>query len=288
MRYSFIDEHRPWWGVRRMCAVLRVSRAGYFAWRDRPANRHGEEDRALTTRIQSIHQRSRQTYGSPRIHQELQAQGTPISRKRVERLMRESGIQVRPRARFVPTTDSNHSFPVAPNLLQQDFTATAPNRRWVTDITYVLTSEGWLYVAGIMDLYSRRLVGWAMGSHMDRSLVLGALEMAVKQRRPPPGLLHHSDRGSQYASLDYRQALAGHGMRASMSNRACCYDNAAMESFWHTLKGELISKRRFQTRAEATQAIFEYIEVFYNRLRRHSSIGYVSPMEFEQQPTVVA
>ncbi len=287
MKYSFIEAHRPLWRLRRMCQVLRVSRTGYFAWRHRPASRHEDEDRALTTRIQRIHERSRKTYGSPRIHQELRSQGTPISRKRVERLMRASGIQVRPKARFVTTTDSNHAFPVAPNLLQQDFTATAPNRRWVTDITYVLTGEGWLYVAAIMDLFSRRVVGWAMCSSMDRSLVLAALDMAVKQRRPPPGLLHHSDRGSQYASLDYRQALTEHGMHASMSNRACCYDNAAMESFWHTLKSELITKRRFQTRAEATQAIFEYIEVFYNRLRRHSSIGYVSPMEFEQQPTVV-
>ena len=202
--------------------------------------------------------------------------------------MRESGIQVKPKARFVTTTDSNHNLPVAPDLLRQDFTAPAPNHRWVTDITYVLTGEGWLYVAAIMDLYSRRVVGWAMRSQMDRSLVLAALEMAVKQRRPAPGLLHHSDRGSQYASSDYRQALADHGMRASMSRRACCYDNAAMESFWHTMKTELIHQRRFQTRTEASQAIFDYIEVFYNRLRRHSSIGYVSPEEFERQHTVVA
>lgn len=288
MKYSFIEAHRPMWHLRQMCRVLGVSRAGYSAWRLRPASRHGDEDRALTTRIQAIHQESRKTYGSPRIHRELQAQGTPISRKRVERLMRESGIQVRSQARFVTTTDSNHALPVAPDLLQQDFTATAPNHRWVTDITYVLTNEGWLYVAAIMDLYSRRVVGWAMRRQMDRSLVLAALDMAVKQRRPAPGLLHHSDRGSQYASSDYRQALMDHGMRASMSRRACCYDNAAMESFWHTLKTELIHQRRFQTRAEAIQAIFEYIEVFYNRLRRHSSIGYVSPEEFERQHTVVA
>lgn len=288
MRYSFIEAHRPLWRLRRMCRVLGVSRAGYFAWRRRPTSRHGDEDRALTTRIQQIHQQSRQTYGSPRVHRELQAQGTAVSRKRVERLMRASGIQVKPKARFVTTTDSNHTLPVAPNLLQQDFTAVAADHRWVTDITYVLTGEGWLYVAAIIDLFSRRVVGWAMRAQMDRTLVLAALEMAVKQRRPAPGLLHHSDRGSQYASQDYRTALADHGMRASMSRRACCYDNAAMESFWHTLKVELIHRQRFQTRDEATHAIFEYIEVFYNRLRRHSSIGYVSPEEFERQHTVVA
>jgi putative transposase len=288
VRYSFIEAHRPLWRLRRMCRVLRVSRAGYFAWRRRPTSRHGDEDQALSTRIQLIHQQSRTTYGSPRVHRELQAQGMPVSRKRVARLMRESGIQVRPKARFVTTTDSKHGLPVAPNLLQQDFTATAPNHRWVTDITYVLTGEGWLYVAAIMDLYSRRVVGWAMGNRIDRSLVLAALDMAVKQRRPSSGLLHHSDRGSQYASHDYRTALAEHGIRASMSRRACCYDNAVIESFWHTLKGELIHRHRYQTRNQATQAIFEYIEVFYNRLRRHSSIGYVSPEEFERQHTVVA
>jgi transposase InsO family protein len=222
------------------------------------------------------------------VHRELLAQGTDISRKRVERLMREAGIRVRPQARFVVTTDSDHDLPVAPNLLQQDFSATAPDLRWVTDITYVPTGEGWLYVAAIVDLFSRRVVGWAMRDRMDRSLVLAALDMAVGQRHPSHGLIHHSDRGSQYASEDYRNALAAHGMVASMSRRACCYDNAAMESFWHTLKVELIHRHRYQTRDEATQAIFEFIEVFYNRLRQHSSIGYVSPVEFERQHSAVA
>lgn len=288
MRFAFIEAHRPMWRLQRMCRMLNVSKTGYFAWRHRPESSRSVEDRALTTRIRVIHAESRKTYGSPRVHRELCAQGTSISRKRVERLMREASVYVKPKARFVVTTDSAHGLPVAPNLLEQDFTATAPNRRWVTDITYVPTDEGWLYVAAILDLFSRRAVGWAMRERMDRTLVLGALEMAVGQRQPETGLMHHSDRGSQYACDDYRRALCNHGMIASMSRRACCYDNAAMESFWHTLKVELIHRRHFQTRAEARQVIFEFIEVFYNRLRRHSSIGYVSPMEFERQHSAVA
>lgn len=268
--------------------MLGVSKAGYFGWRHRPESHRSGEDRALTTRIQVIHSESRKTYGSPRVHRELRCQGTSISRKRVERLMREAGVRVKPQARFVVTTDSDHDLPIAPNLLQQDFSAAAPDRRWVTDITYVPTGEGWLYVAAIVDLFSRRVVGWAMQERMDRSLVLAALAMAVKQRQPDAGLIHHSDRGSQYASDDYRTALVDHGMIASMSRRACCYDNAAMESFWHTLKVELIHRHRFQTRTEAIQAIFEFIEVFYNRVRRHSSIGYVSPVEFERRHSAVA
>lgn len=288
MKFAFIEEHRPLWRLGRMCRMLGVSKAGYFSWRYRPESRHGGEDRALTARIQVIHGASRKTYGSPRVHRELRVQGTDISRKRVERLMRTAGMRVRPQARYVVTTDSDHDHPIAPNLLQQDFTAAGPNQRWVTDITYVPTGEGWLYVAAIMDLFSRRIVGWAMRHHMDRTLVLAALDMAIGQRNPRQGLIHHSDRGCQYASEDYRRALANHGMVASMSRRACCYDNAAMESFWHTLKVELIHRHHFQTRAEATQAIFEFIEVFYNRLRQHSAIGYVSPVAFERQHIAVA
>jgi len=288
MKFAFIEEHRAWWRLGRMCRLLGVSKAGYFAWRDRAPCERDDDDRALSVRIQAIHAESRKTYGSPRIHRELRAQGMAIGRKRVERLMRQAGIRVKPQTRFVVTTDSDHDLPVADNLLEQDFTASAPNQRWVTDITYVPTQEGWLYVAAIIDLFSRMVVGWAMQERMDRSLVLSALSMAIGQRQPAAGLLHHSDRGSQYASEDYRRKLAEHDIVASMSRRACCYDNAAMESFWHTLKGELIHRRTFQTRAEAKQAIFEYIQVFYNRLRRHSSIGYVSPVEFERQHSAVA
>ena len=197
--------------------------------------------------------------------------------------MKSAGIAVLPVRRFVVTTDSAHDQPIAPDLLQQDFTATAPNQRWVTDITYVPTAEGWLFLAAIVDLFSRRIVGWAMDATMHRSLVLTALDMAIVGRQPPPGLIHHSDRGSQYASADYRAALDANGMVASMSRPGCCYDNAAAESFWHTLKNELIHRRDFQTRDEASQAIFEYIEVFYNRTRQHTTIGNLSPVQFELQ-----
>jgi transposase InsO family protein len=242
----------------------------------------------LTVQIAVIHQESRQTYGSPRVFKELKARGIALGRKRVERLMKSAGIAVHPLRRFVTTTDSDHDQPIAPNLLEQDFTAAAPNQRWVTDITYIPTDEGWLFLAAILDLYSRRIVGWAMQPTMHRSLVLKALDMAVTDRRPSAGLIHHSDRGSQYASEDYRNALDAHGLVASMSRRACCYDNAAMESFWHTLKNELTHRQHYQTRAEAQQNIFAYIEVFYNRVRRHSSIGYLSPVTFENLRTKAA
>ncbi len=283
MRYGFIEEHRSMWRLPVMCRVLAVSKSGYFAWRDGRDGPRRSQDRALSVQIQAIHQQSRQTYGSPRIHHELKTLGHAVGKKRVERLMKTAGIAVLPLRRHVTTTDSNHDQPIAPNLLEQDFSAAAPNQRWVTDITYVPTAEGWLYVAAIMDLYSRRIVGWAMAATMHRDLVLRALDMAVADRRPGEGLIHHSDRGSQYASDDYRRAQAAYGMITSMSRRACCYDNAAAESFWHTLKNELIHRRHFQTRAEAQQAIFEYIEVFYNRIRRHTSIGNVSPVDFELQ-----
>ena len=288
MTYAFSESRRPWWPLWRMCKVLRVSKAGYFSWRGRPESQRVGDDRLLTAQIRIIHAESRQTYGSPRTHRALRQQGQPVSRKRVERLMREAGVQIKPKARFVVTTDSNHHHPIAPNLLQQDFSASEPNTRWVTDITYIPTQEGWVYLAALMDLYSRRIVGWAMQATMDRSLVLKALEMAVGIRHPAPGLIHHSDRGSQYASEDYRRALAGHGMVPSMSRRACCYDNAAMESFWHSLKVELIHRHTYQTRQQAIQAIFEYIEVFYNRTRHHSTLGYVSPVDFELQHSAVA
>jgi len=283
VRFDFIEAHRAMWPLPAMCEALAVSKSGYFAWRDGRESPRRSRDRALTVQIAVIHQESRQTYGSPRVFQELKAQGIALGRKRVERLMTAAGIAVRPPRRFVTTTQSDHDQPIAPNILQQEFSATAINQRWVTDITYIPTDEGWLFLAAIMDLHSRRIVGWAMQPTMHRSLVLKALDMAVTDRRPSPGLIHHSDRGSQYASEDYRAAMTAQAMVASMSGRACCYDNAAMESFWHTLKNELIHRHRYQTRDEAQRAIFEYIEVFYNRVRRHSSIGYLSPEAFELQ-----
>jgi putative transposase len=269
------------WRLSVMCRLLSVSKSGYFAWKHRPESDRTRTDRAITTQIKAIHTESRRTYGSPRVHQELVAQGVEIGKGRVERLMKTAGISVKPPMLFVTTTDSNHDDPIAEDLIQQHFSAEAQDRRWVTDITYVHTDEGWLFVSAIMDLFSRRIVGWAMGPTMHRSLVLKALDMAVTDRRPEPGLIHHSDRGSQYASLDYRTALKAQGMLPSMSRKACCYDNAAMESFWHTLKNELIHRRHFQTRSQAQQSIFEYIEVFYNRTRLHSAIGYLSPADFE-------
>lgn len=275
------------WKLAMMCRALDVSKTGYLAWRHRPASARSQQDAGLKVAIRTIHVDHRKTYGSPRIHEELRKEGVKISRKRVERLMVEAGIQVRPKARFVVTTDSDHDQPIAPNLVGQDFTAPAPNVTWVTDITYIPTKEGWLFLAALMDVFSRKIVGWAMQPTMDCSLVLKALEMAVGNRKPAAGLIHHSDRGSQYASLAYRQALANHEMIASMSRRACCYDNAAMESFWHTLKTELVYKTVYQTRESAIQEIFEYIEVFYNRTRSHSTIGFLSPAEFEQQHSAV-
>jgi putative transposase len=283
MRYAFIEGHRAMWRLPIMCQALDVSKSGYFAWRAGRESPRRSQDRSLSVRIKAIHATSRKTYGSPRIHQELKASGVQVGKKRVERLMKAAGVAVLPLRRFVTTTDSDHEQPIAPNLLEQDFTAAAPNERWVTDITYIPTDEGWLFLAAIVDLYSRKVVGWAMQPTMHRSLVLKALTMAVTDRQPSDGLIHHSDRGSQYASDEYRAALTAHGIIASMSRKACCYDNAVAESFWHTLKNELIHRHQFQTRDEAQRAIFEYIEVFYNRTRRHTSIGNISPMDFELQ-----
>ena len=281
MKYRFIESHRPLWHLNVMCRILKVSKRGYFCWRDGREPPRRSADRALSVKIKAVHDEHRQVYGSPRIHRQLRSEGVLVSRKRVERLMREAGIRVLPRRRFVRTTDSNHGHPIAPNLLEQDFRASAPNQRWVTDITYISTGEGWLYLAAIIDLFSRRVVGWAMEQHMDRSLVLKALGMALKNRAPAKGLIHHSDRGSQYASEDYRQALTDMGITASMSRRGNCYDNAVIESFWHSLKNELIHRQHLVSRDQAKAMIFDYIEVFYNRTRLHSSLGYLSPEAFE-------
>ena len=250
MKYCFIEGHRPLWHLRTMCRILRASKSGYFAWRDGREAPRRSADRALTTQIAAIHQQQREVYGSPRIHRALRQQGTRVSRKRVERLMRCAGIRVMPARRFTVTTDSNHDQPIAANLLRQDFHAAGPNQKWVTDITYIPTNEGWLYLAAIIDLFSRRVVGWAMSSTMETSLVRSALDMALGNRSPGNDLIHHSDRGSQYASAAYRQALLQQGITASMSRRGNCYDNAVIESFWHSLKVELVHRRSFVTRIE--------------------------------------
>ena len=281
MKYQFVRDHRDRYPVQRMCRMLDVSPSAYYAWRARPESRRVREDRRLLVEIKAIHQAKRGTYGSPRIHAELKSQGQSHGLKRVARLMRENDIRAKQKRKFKATTDSKHSHPVAPNLLQRDFEATAPNQKWVADITFIPTREGWLYLAAILDLYSRAVVGWSMASRMTSRLVLDALDMAVGRRRPGPGLLHHSDRGSQYACGDYQKALQAHGMICSMSRKGDCWDNAPMESFFHTLKTEMVHHRDYRTRGEAKTDIFEYIEVFYNRNRSHSALGFCTPEEYE-------
>ena len=272
------DEHP----IKRLCAVFAVSRSGYYAWTSSTASARDRQNGELRAKIALVYQQSRQTYGSPRVTKELQARDEKVGRHRVARLMRQAGLRGRQKRRYrVRTTDSNHAHPIAPNRLATLPAPTKPNQVWVSDLTYVPTDEGWLYVAGVLDRCSRYLVGWAMGSTLDTTVPLAALMMALRQRKPAAGLLHHSDRGVQYASADYRAVLAAHGLLASMSRKGNCYDNAAMEAFWSSLKNELVHRRRFATRAEARTAIFDYIEAFYNRTRRHSSLGYQSPLDYE-------
>jgi len=282
MRFRFIEDRRADYPVTVLCDVLGVSTAGYYAWRSRPESRRSATNRDLVDDIKRVHRDTCGRYGSPRIHVELKAQGRGASRGRIERLMRHHGIRaIMARPRRMRTTDSRHDLPIAPNLLDRNFSAAAPNRIWLADITYVETDQGWLYLAAVLDLYSRKIVGWAMEDHLRAELPLAALKMAISAKRPGAGLIHHSDRGVQYASADYRKVMQSTGLRASMSRKADCYDNAPMESFFHTLKTELIHHRQYATRVEAKRDIFAYIEGFYNRTRRHSAIGYISPNEME-------
>jgi len=281
VKFEFIEAQKAHFPVDFMCEQLGVSRSGYYAWKERPESERHKADRALAEVVTRIHRDSRGTYGSPRVHAELRARGQRVSRKRVARLMNEQDLAARKRRRFVRTTDSRHNQPVAPNILERNFSPGQPDCTWATDITYVETKQGWLYLAVVMDLFSRKVVGWSMSERIDRHLVLNALDMALKGRQPPRGLLHHSDRGSQYASTDYQQALAARGIECSMSRKGNCWDNAVVESFFSTLKQELVYTTDFATHEQARLALFEYIEVFYNRQRRHSSLGYVSPVDFE-------
>jgi putative transposase len=272
MSYQFIAEHRHEYPITTMCRVLEVSVSGYYTWCKRVPSRHSREDAHLAERVKAAFQANRGVYGSPRVHAELQAQGISCGRKRVARLMREQRLAARrPRHRTI-TTHSDLEAQVAPNLLQRDFHADAPDTKWVADTTYIWTAEGWLYLAVVLDLFSRLVVGWSMAATQDASLVLQALHMALARRRPASGLLHHSDRGSTYTSQSYQALLRQEGMVASMSRTADCYENAAMESFFHSFKGECIERESFQTRAQARNATFEYIETFYNRKRRHSTL----------------
>lgn len=284
MRFRIVEDCRNDYPVRVLCDALGVSSSGYYAWRMRPESPRHTANQQLLDDIRRLHADHRERYGAPRIHAALRAQGRTVSRGRVERLMRRHGLRAqRPRAFRVCTTDSNHALPIAPNLLDRDFASTAPNQVWLTDITYVPTDEGWLYLAVVLDLFSRKAVGWAMRDHMRTELPLAALTMAVQRQKPGAGLLHHSDRGSQYASDDYRKALKNHGMIQSMSRKGNCWDNAPMERFFGTAKSELVHHQRYPTREAAKRDLFAYIEGYYNRKRLHSALGYRTPEQAELQ-----
>jgi putative transposase len=293
MRFAFIDEHKQRWPVQVMCQVLAVSCSGYYAWCKRGVSSQAQRRADLAQKIKPIFVNSHGTYGSPRVHRELLDSGEQVDRKTVAKVMKQARFFAAPPRRFVPaTTDSKHDLPVAPNRLNHDFEASAPNTKWCADITYVRTDEGWLFLACIIDCFSRMIVGWSMSAHLGGSLVNAAMRMALERRKPSAagagaaglaGLVHHSDRGCQYAARIYQALLSSCGVQASMSRAGCCYDNAMMESFFATLKRELIHRRSFDTREQAATEIFKYIESFYNRTRRHSSLGYLSPQAFEAQ-----
>jgi putative transposase len=283
MRFALIDQAKEQFPVQRLCGVLGVSASGYFTWKDRPACRRQRDDLVLLAHARSAFALSNGTYGSPRMTRELQDNGFAVGRRRTARLMRENDIKARQKRRFKRTTDSEHSWPVAPNIIDQDFAADRPNQKWGVDISYVWTREGWIYLAVVIDLFSRRVVGWSVGDRLHRRLAIAALQTALTMRRPPEGLIHHSDRGSQYCSVDYQATLRRHGIRISMSGKGNCYDNAMVETFFKTLKSELVWRTTFFTRADAERDIARYIDGFYNPVRRHSALDYLSPAQFEKQ-----
>jgi putative transposase len=283
VRFAFIGAEKAAFPVRLLCRTLQVSRAGFYAWHTRPPAPRTRADERLGLEIAAIHAESRQRYGSPRVHAELADRGCRTSRKRVARLMRDRGLAARRRRRFRVTTHSRHPFPIAPNVLARQFERAVPDQAWVTDITYIPTGEGWLYLAVIVDLCSRFAVGWAMSERVTDDLTLDALGMALARRRPAAGLMHHSDRGSQYASGDYQRLLAQHGIVCSMSRRGDCWDNAVAESFFATVKVELVHDAAWATRAAARTELFDYLELFYNGQRRPSALGYLSPRAFERR-----
>lgn len=287
MKFAFVQEHRRHWPVGVICKVLKVSRSGFYARQKRPPSARQQRREELLEKIRLVHQENRELYGSPRVHRALLIDGQMVSRNTVAKLMRSARIRAKRRKRFVPrTTDSRHQKPVADNRLERDFGATAPDQKWLADITYVPTDEGWLYLAAVLDCFSRRIVGWSMADHLQTDLASDALRMALLRRNPRgpgrmPDLVHHSDRGVQYASDDYQHLLSRHGISISMSGRGDCYDNAMMESFFATLKTELVHHEDYSTHQQARRSIDEYIDLFYNRKRLHSSLGYVSPESFE-------
>ena len=281
MKFKFISENREMFKVGRMCAVLKVSCTGFYSWLKRPESRRRIENRFLEQKIRETHEASRKIYGAPKIYEDLKDEGIACSLNRVARIMRQAGIKSKTVKRFKATTDSRHNFPVAPNRLDQNFNVSIPNKAWAADITYIATAEGWLYLAALMDLYSRKIVGWSMDNRMTRQLSINALEMAITNRQGIQGLTHHSDRGSQYASDNYQKVLKEHGIICSMSRKGNCYDNAVMENFFRLLKTEWVHHYRYQTRQQAKTSIFEYIETFYNVKRRHSRLNYLSPCDYE-------
>ena len=281
MSFTLIDAKKADVPVATACAVLGVSESGFYAWRSRDASLRQRDDMVLLAHIRAEFSTSNETYGSPRMLVELRENGLAIGRHRVARLMSENGMKARQKTRFKKTTDSDHGGPVAPNVLDQNFATDAPNEKWGVDISYVWTAEGWLYLAIVVDLFSRKIVGWAMSDRMKRGLAMAALQRAITLRRPPPGLIHHSDRGSQYCCVDYRRLVTGSGFIASMSGRGNCYDNAMVETVFKTIKSECVWRKAFSSRDQASNAIGLYIEGFYNPQRRHSSLGYKSPAAFE-------
>ncbi len=284
MSFRFIRDHAGRWPVRLMCRVLEVSASGYYAWRKRPESARARANRVLLADLRRLHAEHHGRYGSPRMHAALRAEGRTASRGRVARLMRRHKMRALAGRRFRPcTTDSRHHLSIAPNLLKQEFAAPAPNRVWLADITFIATGEGWLYLAAVLDLATRKIVGWSMRDHMRTELPLAVLMMAAQRQRPTEGLICHSDRGSQYASEAYGKQLAAMKAKPSMSRTACCYDNAPMESFFHTLKVELVHQRRWATRQDARRGLFEYIEGYYNRRRIPSALGYRTPEQAERQ-----
>lgn len=281
MRFAFILAQKALYPITVLCHVLGVSRSGFHAWCRRPRAARIRSDAQLAAEVIAIHKRSRGTYGSPRVHAELRAKGFRVGKKRVERIMQENGIEARRKRRFRKTTDSKHDSPIAPNIVAREFEVESPNRVWATDVTAIWTLQGWLYLAAILDLYSRRVVAWSVSANNDTVLALAALRTALRARRPAAGLVHHSDRGSPYASSDYRAALAHHGLVASMSRKGDCWDNAVAESFFATLRAELVDHEQYATHETASRSIGDYIENFYNLERRHSFLGYINPIEFE-------
>jgi len=283
MRFAFVEEHRKHLPIDRLCHILSVTSRGYRSWRKRPMSQRQRDDMVVLAHIREQHHFSLGSYGRPRMTQELKELGLPVGHRRVGRLMRDNGIQVVRTRKYKATTDSNHHLNVAPNLLNRDFAADRPNQKWAGDISYIWTREGWLYLAVMIDLYSRRVVGWTVSNRLKKDLALQALNRAVALRNPPHGCLHHTDRGSQYCSHDYQKRLRQLGFKVSMSGKGNCYDNAVVETFFKTLKAELIWRNKWQTRQQVTQALFQYINGFYNSRRRHSAIGGISPADFERK-----